>query len=236
MTPAEAAAKLELTYAPVAVAFLAEPPPGVPHVAASLAAGCAYWTHASEGRAFYTTSEDHFGCPVGAHTHGVAVPADRNGELQSVVGTMLSLEYLREREVPEIPTRDAPFGVAVYAPLGLATFEPQLVIVRGSPRQLMVLSEAARAADAFDNSPPMGRPACAMLPQVDKTGHGVMSIGCIGNRVYTGLGDGELYVTLPAALLPEVVTKLDTIAHANRALEQFHTERRDARRAALGSA
>lgn len=226
------AAKLQqalgLTWPPVAIAFRAEPPAGVPRVPAGLAAGCAYWTHAAEGHSFYTTADDHYGCPVGAHTHGIPMPAERAAEFQTVVGTMLSLEYLREPELPAIPHRTEAFGVAVYAPLGDASFEPDLILVRGTPRQLMLISEAARAVGAFDDSPTMGRPACAMLPQVEATGRAVTSLGCIGNRVYTGLADDELYFTLAGSTLPAVMEKLDTIVHANRALEQFHAERRAA--------
>jgi len=197
-------------------------------VAESLAAGCAYWTHAAQGHTFYTTAEDHYGCPVGAHTHGITLPADRTGEFQSVVGTMLSLEYLQEQELPAIPRRQAAFGVAVYGPLRQASFDPDMILVRGTPRQLMLLSEAARAVGAFDDSPTMGRPACAMLPHVDGSGRSVTSLGCIGNRVYTGLPDDEMYFTLSGSMLGAVMDKLDTIIQANRALEQFHTERRAA--------
>jgi uncharacterized protein (DUF169 family) len=240
MSIADVATRLQealgLTSPPVAIAFRSEPPAGVPHVPQSLAAGCAYWSHAAAGHSFYTTADDHYGCPVGAHTHGITLPAERAGELQSVVGTMISLHYLREQEVPGIPRRAAPFGVAVYAPLREATFEPDLVLVRGIPRQLMVLVEAARAAQAFDDAPTMGRPACAMLPHVDGTALGVASLGCIGNRVYTGLGDDEMYVTLPGRRVLDLVNQLEVMVHANRALEQFHCDRRAAAGSSQGSA
>ena len=238
MSIADVATRLQqalgLTSPPIAIAFRAEPPAGVARVAPSLAAGCAYWSHAAAGHSFYTTADDHYGCPVGAHTHGITLPAERASELQSVVGTMISLHYLREQEVPGIPRRAADFGVAVYAPLRAATFEPDLVLVRGTPAQLMVLVEAARAAEAFDDVPTMGRPACAMLPQVDRSALGVASLGCIGNRVYTGLGEHEMYMTLPGRRMLDVVNQLDVIVDANRALEQFHSERRAAGAAAAG--
>ena len=229
MVPAVAAARLQqslgLSWPPVAISFRAEAPPGVAPIATSLAAGCGYWKQAAEGQTFYTTPDDHYGCPVGAHTHGVPLPAERAGEFQSIVGTMLSLEYLREEELPAIPRRNEPFGVAVYAPLHAAPVDPDLVLVRGTPRQVMLLSEAARAAGVFDDGATMGRPACAMLPHAENTGRGVTSLGCIGNRVYTGLGDNELYLTLPGRALAAVVEKLDTLVTANRALEGFHQGR-----------
>jgi uncharacterized protein (DUF169 family) len=217
---------LGLTTPPIAVTFRAEPPAGVPRVAGPLPAGCAYWTHAARGHAFYTTAEDHYGCPVGAHTHGVALPEERAHEFNDVVGTMLSLEYLRGEELPAIPHRTEPLKVAVYAPLSETVSDPDVILVRGTPRQVMLLSEAARAAGAFDGSATMGRPACAMIPQTSQDGRAVTSLGCIGNRVYTGLGDDELYFAMPGAKLDAITEKVVTIVRANRALEQFHTARR----------
>ncbi len=52
--------------------------------------------------------------------------------------------------------------------------------------------------------------------------HGtVTSLGCIGNRVYTGLGEGELYVVAPGAKLESVSEALGVIATANITLEEF---------------
>ena len=48
----------------------------------------------------------------------------------------------------------------------------------------MVLVEAARAAEAFDDVPAMGQPACAMLPQVDRSALGVASLGCRHPRLH----------------------------------------------------
>ena len=57
--------------------------------------------------------------------------------------------------------------------------------------------------------------------------HGsVMSAGCIGNRVYTDLGDGELYLMVPGRRLADVVQELATIASANTTLEEHHRQRR----------
>jgi uncharacterized protein (DUF169 family) len=71
----------------------------------------------------------------------------------------------------------------------------------------------------------MGRPACAVLPHALDAGAAVASVGCIGNRVYTGLGDDELYLAVPAAGLDGMLEQLDTILTANIELEKFHRER-----------
>jgi uncharacterized protein (DUF169 family) len=71
----------------------------------------------------------------------------------------------------------------------------------------------------------MGRPACAVIPEAIQAGRGVTSLGCIGNRVYTGLGDDELYYAIPGPKVGEVVGKLETIVTANRILEGYHSAR-----------
>jgi uncharacterized protein (DUF169 family) len=71
----------------------------------------------------------------------------------------------------------------------------------------------------------MGRPACAVIPAAIETSRGALSLGCIGNRVYTGLGDDELYYAVPGPKLPDLLDKLETILHANRELESFHQSR-----------
>jgi uncharacterized protein (DUF169 family) len=115
--------------------------------------------------------------------------------------------------------------VVAYAPVAAATFEPDAVIFRGNARQIMIISEAARAAGVFDSGAVMGRPACAMIPQASAAASGVASVGCIGNRVYTGLGDDELYFAVPGQALPRVLEQLDVMLAANAALEAFHRDR-----------
>jgi uncharacterized protein (DUF169 family) len=225
MNPTSALGRMQLARPPVAVGFLDAPPADLQRIDRPAAAGCGYWKHASEGHAFYTTADDHQNCTVGAFTHGVALPPAKAEELQSLMGTMIGLQYLRSDEVAGIPHRDQPFQVAAYAPLEHATFAPDVVIFRGNARQIMLLSEAARSAGAFESGTAMGRPACAMLPQALGSTAAVASVGCIGNRVYTDLGDDELYLAVPAAALDATLGQLETILNANVELEKFHRQR-----------
>jgi uncharacterized protein (DUF169 family) len=218
-------APMKFAHQPVAMAFLAHPPAGLPRIDRPLPAGCGYWKHASDGHAFYTTAADHENCTVGAYTHGVTLPPGKAKELESVVGTMVELHYLRSEEVAGIPRRAAPMEVAAYAPLDRAAFDPDVVIFRGSARQIMLVSEAARAAGVFESGAAMGRPACAMLPQAIAAASGVASVGCIGNRVYTGLGDDEMYFAVPGPAIGRVLEQLGVMQTANAALEAFHRQR-----------
>ena len=216
---------LALKTSPVAVTFQATPPANVPRAATAEPSTCTFWKRAADGSTFYTEAADHYNCPIGGYTHGVDLPAEQRRELQDVVGTMVSLGYIRPEEVPEIPRREDHFGVAVYAPLDQAPVEPDVVLVRGNARQVMLLEEAAQSAGVGGGAALMGRPTCAALPMAMRTQRGVASLGCIGNRVYTQMPDDELYYALPGKHLAAVVQKLAVIVNANRELEKYHRAR-----------
>lgn len=216
---------LGLTWPPVAVTFQSSPPATIPHVARAEPSGCTYWKLAAEGGIFYTEATDHYNCPIGSYTHGIDLPPAQSQELEGLMGTMLQLGYLRREEIPTIPRRDAPFGIAVYAPLAQAPSAADVVIVRGNAKQIMLIAEAASAAGLSHEGGLMGRPTCAMIPAAMQSGRVTASLGCIGNRVYTGLGDDEFYAAVPGPQLPTLLAKLSTMVNANRELERFHHER-----------
>jgi uncharacterized protein (DUF169 family) len=216
---------LGLTWRPVALAFRPSAPPGINRVNSPKPAGCAYWKLAAEGQCFYTEASDHYDCPIGAHTHGVDLPPEKAKELESTIATMAALEYFRMEEVPGIPRVGKAFGVVVYAPLSDPPCDPDVVLVRGNAKQVMLLGEASRAAGLGHEDVTMGRPTCAMIPMAMQSGRGVNSFGCIGNRVYTELRDDELYYAIPGSRLEEVVGKLETIIKANRELDAWHRAR-----------
>jgi uncharacterized protein (DUF169 family) len=56
----------------------------------------------------------------------------------------------------------------------------------------------------------------------------IASTGCVGNRVYTDLGDDELYVVVPGHHLTAIAEAAQTIAAANQTLSGYHRERRQA--------
>ncbi len=216
---------LGLKLPPVAIAFRDSAPAGVSRIEASTPAGCGYWRLAAEGRVFYTEASDHYTCPVGAHTHGVDLPESVARDLHGLVKTMVGLQYIKMEEIPLIPRRQGVFGLAVYAPLAQAPFEPDLVLVRGTVKQLMLLAEAAQGAGIAGGGATMGRPTCAVLPEALQSGRTATSFGCIGNRVYTGLGDDEGYYAIPGSKVSDVVERLAVIVEANRQLETFHRSR-----------
>ncbi len=212
---------------PVAVSFLDAPPAGVERFTGSVPSGCSFWRLAADGRSFYTVPDDHYNCPIGSYTHHIDLPESRSGELGQTLSLMEGLGYVRMEEVPSIPRLTRTPDVTAYAPLADAVVDPDVVIFAGRPSSLMRLQEAAVRAGAASSLPLLGRPTCMALPA--SMAHGsVMSAGCIGNRVYTDLADDELYLMVPGPRLADVAAQVQTVAQANDALMQYHTDKRQA--------
>jgi uncharacterized protein (DUF169 family) len=210
---------------PVGVTFCDAPPTGIGRIESAAPAGCLYWKLAAEGKAFYTVREDHMNCPIGAYTHGAEITPDEGGQLEGLIGKMVGLQYLKMEDVPQIPHRRQPLRFVVYAPLSKVTGIPDVVLLRGNARQVMLLTEAANARSLMSSQPIMGRPACAVIAATLETGNAATSLGCVGNRVYTGLPDDEFYISIPGSSLSEILEALRTIVAANSELEQFHRGR-----------
>jgi uncharacterized protein (DUF169 family) len=208
----------------IAVKYLETAPAGVEAFSGTVPSGCTFWKLAAAGRAFYTVPSDHLNCPVGSYTHAIDMPPERASELQNMPSLMSDIGYVRLEEVPAITRlpRTPPF--TYYAPLAATVLDPDVVIAAGRPSPLMRVHEAALRAGAASQLPITGRPTCMALPAA--MGHGtVLSSGCIGNRVYTGLADDELYMMIPGNRLDDVSRELSVVSAANDSLEQFHRNR-----------
>jgi uncharacterized protein (DUF169 family) len=216
---------LNTSRRPVAVAYLQERPLGVAMFEGSQPSSCSFWRLAASGRSFYTAPSDHFNCPVGSYTHNT-LPPERMPDLQQTLELMQGIGYIRMEEIPGVFHLAATPNFLVYAPLGETPAPPSVVLVAGKPGRLMLLSEAAIRAGAFSNLPLLGRPTCMAIPAALTHGM-VASAGCIGNRIYTEIGEDEMYIVLRGQDLEAIAAELDTIQSANSALTQYHRERRE---------
>ena len=214
---------LGLSKRPVAIAFRDAAPAGVKAFAGVQPSGCSFWQLAADGQVFSTAPADHHNCPVGSHTHNMPLPKEREQELPQVLGLMAEIGYIRMEEVGGIPQLAATPAATVYAPLGDTPTEPDAVLVAGKPGGLMLLQEAALRAGA-SLQPMLGRPTCMAVPAA-LTGPVVSSLGCIGNRIYTGLSADELYTVIPGQSVQAIADQLETITAANHALTTYHNER-----------
>jgi uncharacterized protein (DUF169 family) len=215
---------LALSRRPVAIAFRESPPAGVAALSGTQPSGCSFWRLAASGQVFYTVPSDHFNCPVGSYTHNIQLPKEREPELVNTLSLMVNVGYLRMDEVPGIPRLPSTPAVTIYAPLADTPVAPDAVLISGKPSRLMLLHEAATRAQKTP-LPLLGRPTCMAIPAALSSGV-ASSLGCVGNRIYTGIADDEFYSVIAGTDLAAVVAQLDTIASANAALTEYHTGRR----------
>jgi len=216
---------LELGHRPVAVSFLDAPPPAIEQFEGVQPSGCSFWKLASQGRVFYTVGADHFNCSIGSYTHNIPLPRDRAHELNDTLAFMTDIGYIRMEEVPAIPRLAETPSVVLYAPLGDTPEDPDVVLFWGPPGKVMVLQEAAIRAGAAAQLNTLPRPTCMVLPAA--LAHGtVASSGCIGNRVYTGLGETDLYVAVPGRDVGKIAEQVAVVRAANATLRQYHEDRK----------
>ena len=218
---------LGLRVPPIAVGFLDSPPDGVPAWdGPDVPAGCRFWKESQAGRTFYTVPADHYNCAVGAYTHKIPLPVERSGELESTVGFMVENGYIAMEEVPGIPVLAEMPAVIAYGPADSAPFPPSVIVVAVNAAQAMLLYEAVQKADSASAlMPTLGRPGCAVLPLALNLGAAAFSLGCKGNRTFTGLPDGELYISVSGDKWPAVVTQLTRILGANAAMGAYYTDK-----------
>jgi len=218
---------LRLGRRSVAVAFRETPPLGVPKFEGREPSGCSFWRLAAGGRTFYTEPSDHYDCAIGSYTHNIPLPEQRAKELDDTLSLMTDIGYLKLEEIPGLLRLPKTPGVVIYAPLGDTPVDPDVVIFAGRPGRVMLLQEAAMRAGITPQAPLLGRPTCMALAA--SLAHGVVaSTGCIGNRVYTDVGEDEIYIAVPGKDVVRIADELETITTANEKLAEYHRERRKA--------
>ena len=213
---------------PIAIGFFESPPACVPRWdGGPVAAGCMFWEKAMSGQTFYTVPSDHYHCAVGSYTHKIALPAERAHELNDTIVFMSENSYVATAEVPGIPTLDRSPGAVAYGPMDGAGFKPDVVLIAVKPAQAMLIYEAAikaGAVSALTNA--LGRPACAVLPLTMTNSQASISLGCKGNRTFTGLPDEEMYVVIPGDKWEAVIEKLAEAREANVAMGKYYFDRK----------
>jgi uncharacterized protein (DUF169 family) len=216
---------LDLSRRPVAVTFREKLPAGIRKFAGEEPSGCSFWQLAAGGMTFYTVPSDHCNCAMGSYTHKFPLPPERADELKRAFSQLTSSGYIHMEGISSIPRMKKAPKAIVYSPLGDTPTDPDLVIFVTRPMQAMVFQEAALRLGIGLQHSALGRPTCMSLPAaLDRKM--VTSAGCLGNRVYTGLGEDELYVIVPGKILGKIADSLNGIAEANAKITEYYRERR----------
>jgi uncharacterized protein (DUF169 family) len=218
-------AAVKLARRPVAVTFLDAAPANIEKFSGTEPSGCSFWRLAAGGRTFYTVPENHFNCAVGAYTHNIPLSAEREKETEQTLKFMFDLGYVKPEEVPQIPRLEKGPTAILYSPLGDSPVVPDVILFACKPAGAMLLNEATARAGVAAGVPALGRPTCMALPAAMQHGS-ILSLGCIGNRVYTGLTDDEMYLVVRGRDLGAIADALDVVGGANTALNDYAKARR----------
>jgi uncharacterized protein (DUF169 family) len=202
---------LGLESSPIAISFSTEPPEGVEQLNGRMRFCQMLDKVRLEGVSFYTNAENH-GCDGGAYSCGLIQPSERlkTGEfLAKDLGLFGSTRAAR-RFISSIP-RIEPGTVKVvsFSPLGKTTFEPDLVVLICTAKQGMEIAEAVAYESGKHTRGLTGPPICsAVVAYPVLTGEVVYSLGDMGARRSMNVRAEDIFVGIPAELLPAIVENL----------------------------
>lgn len=211
---------LGLVHAPVAITFHSETPVGVDWFDAPMTeptedgragrapAGCVFWANAHD-RTFTTAPADHGNCSVGRFTHGLV---GAEGILDKTdVGTLLEVGWVTMDAFAGVAALDRSPAAITYGPLADAASDPDVVLLRISPKQMMKIADAIDVEFA-------GKPQCQIIPRAADRNVVAASMGCALSRARIGMGDDEMTVAVPSGRVDELVAGLRSVTSADDAV------------------
>ena len=211
---------------PIAICITKNIPEGVPNFKGSAPAGCVFWQEAAKGP-IATLTKDHEMCAIGVHTHNLANPS---GSYKKNLGTLLeimdSLHHVKKEDLLQIPVLEQETKVVVYSPLSETPLLPDVVLIFVNSRQGLVIAEAVQQLETAV-PPVLGRPACAIVPQVINNDQAALSLGCCGARAYLDTFSDDITLwALPGKKLMHYADRIMNLTKANETLTVFHSIRR----------
>ncbi len=215
---------LGLANAPLAISFAADAPDDLPAFdepmpapaddgrTGRVPAGCVFWVKAAD-RSFSTVAADHANCSVGSVTHGFLQLGDvlENGD----VGALLESGWVDAETAMQIPVVSQTPAAVLYGPLAETARDPDVILLRITGRQLMVLH------DAFPALRIEGKPQCHIVAIAKEQRQMAASVGCQLSRVRTGMPNAEMTCAIPADQLPDLLDRLAATAAADNAVARY---------------
>ncbi len=199
---------LNLENPPVAISFVETPPQGVRKNEESVAAGCVFWIRGFKDT-FYTDQRDHANCNIGSFTHGFLPPEKVSLDACMDIALFDKTGYFPASEFGGVSRMSEAPNFVAYGPLHKISFEPDVVLMVCNPQQAMLVGEAA------GNARLMGAPTCAAIPMAYNDHQVGISLGCVTNRIRTGIKPSEMIVTVPREELAAFTERLRKRAKAN---------------------
>jgi uncharacterized protein (DUF169 family) len=160
---------------------------------------------------------------------GFELPAAVSEQLGGLVQSMCDAGYLSMDEAAKIPTVAKHSAGIVYGPLDEFPLDPDLVLMWVDMAHAMLYTEAAGRASW--TSTPMevsGRPGCAALPIALRSSQPGMSLGCVGMRTFTEIGDDMNLAVIPSSALAGFIDDLARTVESNNAMRSFYSAHKTA--------
>ena len=138
------------------------------------------------------------------------------------VAALLETGWVTLDVVPQIPVVTECPTFVTYGPLAQTPVDPDVVLLRLNPKQVMVMH------DALPDMRLEGKPQCHIIAIAKEQNEVAASVGCMLSRVRTGLPNSQMTCAIPAKQLGEVIERLQTTSTADKAVAAYAAE--DARR------
>ena len=212
---------LSLSGSPVAVKLARskeEVPAGIPE-AKEVVRHCQMVNMArKDGAIFYAPADKHQ-CNGGAWALGLReiTPSLQSGEHYFKLGKFESMPACR-RTMDRIPHLNAKETYAtMYAPLEKTPFDPDIVIIVTTPRNMLKLAQATlfRLGGRITSSMAGIQSVCSdATAQPYLSGTATFSLGCDGSRKFSGVVDEEMVMGFPAEMLTELGEAIKVVTTA----------------------
>ncbi len=215
-------ADLELDRPPVQITYLDAAPKGVDAHPGGAPSVCTFFAEGTV-KPFFAGLPEHEACEVGAFVLGAEPAGELGGRLMGTVGMFQKAGYLAPGEEAKIPRNAKAPKFVAYGPLGTLPVAPTNVLIFARPRSAMFALEAAHGP-----VPMNGRPMCAIVPTLNQGAPVAMSIGCIGSRIYTQMGDERMVLGVRGDHLERFAREVRSIREANQLVGAENDRRRSA--------
>ena len=210
---------LELDRPPVQISYLSEAPAGVERHPGGAPSVCTFFAEGTR-RAFFAPLSDHEACEIGAFVLGAAPKGELGTRLMGTVSMMQKAGYLAPGEEAKIPRNATPPKFVAYGPLGSLPGAPTSVLLFARPKSLMFAMEAAHGP-----VPTNGRPMCAVVPTLNHGSPVAMSVGCIGSRIFTQMGDERMVFGIRGDHLEAFAREVRKVREANDPVREENARR-----------
>jgi uncharacterized protein (DUF169 family) len=202
---------LRLRYTPVAIALGGAAPSNVPQLEGKMEF-CRMWLEAQRGKVFFATAENH-SCLPGMYHLGLCGEGVKEAVCRFWVEQVSSHSRNTVRKyIARLPhLKREQVNLISISPLEKASFEPDLVLIRCSPEEAMLLLWAYSYNTGEVVHGETGTASCSTLvvkPYLNKKPS--FTIGDRGARAIVGLGKEEIMVSVPYCLHDIMVKTLES--------------------------